>query len=36
MKTYLKIYSDTKQDNWVSLLLMAQMAYNDKRLEATG
>jgi transposase InsO family protein len=36
MKTYLKIYSDTKQDNWVSLLPMAQMAYNDKRSEATG
>jgi hypothetical protein len=33
---YLKIYSNTKQDNWVSLLPMAQMAYNDKRSEATG
>jgi transposase InsO family protein len=36
MKTYLKIYSNTSQDNWVSLLAMAQMAYNDKRSEATG
>jgi hypothetical protein len=36
MKTYLKIYSNTSQDNWVSLLPMAQMAYNDKRSEATG
>jgi transposase InsO family protein len=36
MKTYLKIYSNTSQDNWVSLLPIAQMAYNDKRSEATG
>jgi transposase InsO family protein len=36
MKTYLKIYSNTKQDNWVSLLPMAQIAYNNKQLEATG
>jgi transposase InsO family protein len=36
MKTYLKIYSNTSQNNWVSLLPMAQMAYNDKRSEATG
>jgi transposase InsO family protein len=36
MKTYLKIYSNTNQDNWVALLPMAQMAYNDKKSEATG
>jgi transposase InsO family protein len=36
MKTYLKIYSNTSQDNWVSLLAMAQMAYNNKSSEATG
>jgi transposase InsO family protein len=36
MKTYLKIYSNTSQDNWVSLLAMAQMAYNNKASEATG
>jgi transposase InsO family protein len=36
MKTYLKIYSNTKQNNWVSLLAMAQMAYNNKISEATG
>jgi transposase InsO family protein len=36
MKTYLKIYSNHSQNNWVSLLPMAQMAYNDKRSEATG
>ena len=36
MKTYLKIYSNTGQNNWVSLLAMAQMAYNNKISEATG
>ena len=36
MKTYLKIYSNTRQNNWVSLLAMAQMAYNNKISEATG
>jgi transposase InsO family protein len=36
MKTYLKIYSNTSQTNWVSLLPMAQMAYNNKLSEATG
>jgi hypothetical protein len=36
MKTYLKIYSNTSQNNWVSLLAMAQMAYNNKLSEATG
>jgi transposase InsO family protein len=36
MKTYLKIYSNTSQNNWVSLLAMAQMAYNNKTSEATG
>jgi hypothetical protein len=36
IKTYLKIYSNTKQDNWVSLLPIAQIAYNNKQSEATG
>lgn len=36
MKTYLKIYCNQKQDNWVALLPMAQMAYNNKTSEATG
>jgi hypothetical protein len=36
MKTYLKIYSNTSQNNWVSLLAIAQMAYNNKTLEAIG
>jgi hypothetical protein len=36
IKTYLKIYSNTSQDNWVSLLAIAQIAYNNKALEATG
>jgi transposase InsO family protein len=36
MKTYLKIYSNTSQTNWVELLPMAQMAYNNKLSEATG
>jgi len=36
MKTYLKIYSNHQQNNWVSLLPMAQIAYNNKLSEATG
>jgi transposase InsO family protein len=36
MKTYLKIYSNTSQNNWVSLLAMAQLSYNNKLSEATG
>jgi hypothetical protein len=36
MKTYLKIYSNPQQTNWVSLLPMAQLAYNNKSSEATG
>jgi hypothetical protein len=36
MKTYLKIYSNYQQNNWVSLLPMAQMAYNNKLSESTG
>jgi hypothetical protein len=36
MKTYLKIYCNQKQDNWVALLPMAQLAYNNKLSKATG
>jgi hypothetical protein len=36
MKTYLKIYSNTSQNNWVQLLPMAQLAYNNKTSESTG
>jgi transposase InsO family protein len=36
MKTYLKIFSNTSQTNWVALLPMAQMSYNNKLSEATG
>jgi transposase InsO family protein len=36
MKTYLKIFSNHSQTNWVSLLPMAQMSYNNKLSEATG
>ena len=36
MKTYLRIYSNQRQNNWVSLLPMAQMAYNNKVSESTG
>ena len=36
MKTYLRIYSNYQQDNWVKLLPMAQMAYNNKLSESTG
>src|SRR5688500_17228614 len=35
MKTYLRIYSNQNQDNWVTLLPMAQMAYNNKKSERT-
>jgi len=36
MKTYLRIYSNQLQNNWVSLLPMAQLAYNNKTSESTG
>jgi hypothetical protein len=36
MKTYLRIYSNQQQDNWVSLLSTAQMAYNNNLSETTG
>ena len=36
METYLQIYCNQQQDNWVSLLPMAQIAYNNKLSEATG
>jgi hypothetical protein len=36
METYLRIYCNDQQDNWVSLLPMAQIAYNNKLSEATG
>jgi transposase InsO family protein len=36
METYLRIYCNQQQDNWVSLLPMAQIAYNNKLSEATG
>jgi hypothetical protein len=36
METYLRIYCNQQQNNWVSLLPMAQMAYNNKKSEATG
>lgn len=36
METYLRIYCNQEQDNWVSLLPMAQIAYNNKLSEATG
>lgn len=36
METYLRIYCNEQQDDWVSLLPMAQMAYNNKLSEATG
>jgi hypothetical protein len=35
MKTYLRIYSNMRQDNWVQLLPMAQLAYNNKLSEST-
>jgi hypothetical protein len=36
MKTYLRIYSNYQQNNWVRLLPMAQLAYNNKKSESTG
>ena len=36
MKAYLRIYVNYQQTNWVSLLPMAQMAYNNKLSESTG
>jgi hypothetical protein len=36
MKTYLRIYCNQKQNNWVTLLPMAQLAYNNKTSESTG
>ena len=35
MEAYLRHYVNQRQDNWVSLLPMAQLAYNDKRSETT-
>ena len=36
MKAYLRIYVNEQQNNWVSLLPIAQMAYNNKLSESTG
>ena len=35
MEAYLRHYVNQRQDNWVSLLPMAQLAYNNKRSETT-
>jgi hypothetical protein len=36
LKQYLRIYCNYRQNNWVSLLPMAQLAHNNKLSEATG
>jgi transposase InsO family protein len=36
MKAYLRIYVNHAQNNWVSLLPMAQLSHNNKLSEATG
>src|SRR5688500_15525072 len=36
METYLRLYSNQQQNNWVTLLPMAQLAYNNKLSEPTG
>jgi transposase InsO family protein len=36
LKAYLRTYLNLKQDNWVSLLPMAQLAHNNKLSESTG
>ena len=33
MEVYLRYYVNQRQDNWVSLLPIAQLAYNNKRSE---
>jgi hypothetical protein len=35
MEVYLRYYVNKRQNNWVTLLLIAQLAYNDKRLDIT-
>ena len=35
MEVYLRHYVNKRQNNWVALLLMAQLAYNDKRSDIT-
>ena len=35
MEAYLRHYVNQRQDNWVSLLPIAQLAYNNKRSETT-
>ena len=36
LETYLRHYVNKKQNNWVQLLPMAQLAYNDKLSQTTG
>ena len=36
LETYLRYYINKKQNNWVQLLPMAQLAYNDKLSQTTG
>ena len=36
LETYLRHYINKKQNNWVQLLPMAQLAYNDKLSQTTG
>lgn len=36
LKQYLRTYCNYQQNNWVSLLPMAQLAYNNKLSESTG
>lgn len=36
LKQYLRTYCNYQQNNWVSLLPMAQVAYNNKKSETTG
>jgi transposase InsO family protein len=36
LKAYLRTYCNYQQDNWVSLLPIAQVAYNNKKAESTG
>ena len=36
MEIYLRHYINKKQNNWVQLLPIAQLAYNDKLSQTTG
>ena len=36
LETYLRIFVNDQQDNWASLLLLAEFAYNNSKHSTTG